>query len=90
MRRGIPKRIVSDNAQTFKAAAKAIELMLNHPKVKMYLLDLRVEWNFNPLVRGGLSERLIKSMERCLRKMIGQARMSYDEMQLPSWKWRQF
>ena len=29
---------------------------------------------------GGLFERLIKSMKRCLRKMIGQARLPCDEM----------
>lgn len=29
-RRGLPKRIVFDNAKTFKAAAKAIETMRNH------------------------------------------------------------
>ena len=45
-RRGVsPQRIVSDNARTFKAAAKAIESMMNHSDVKRYLLDLQVEWN---------------------------------------------
>ena len=66
-RRGIPKRIVSDNARTFKAAAKTIKLMLNHSDVKNYLLYLRVEWNFNLEKApwwGGLFERLIKSMNR--------------------------
>lgn len=29
---------------------------------------------------GGLFERLVKSTKRCLRKMIGQARLSFDEM----------
>ena len=46
-RRGVPQRIVFDNARTFKAAAKAIESMMNHSDVKRYLLDLQVEWNFN-------------------------------------------
>ena len=33
-RRGLPRKIVSDNAKTFKAAARAIELMLSQPDVK--------------------------------------------------------
>lgn len=46
-RRGLPRRIVSDNAETFKAATKAIEATLNHPDLKGHLLNLKVEWNFN-------------------------------------------
>ena len=82
-RRGLPRKIVSDNAKTFKAAARAIELMLSQPDVKEHLLDLKVEWNFNLEKApwwGGLFERLVKSTKRCLRKMIGQARLSFDEM----------
>ena len=77
-RRGLPRRIISDNAKTFKAAAKAIESMLNHPDVKDHLLNLKVEWNFNLEKApwwGGLFERLVKSTKRCLRKMLGQARL---------------
>ena len=33
-RRGLPKKIVSDNAKTFKATAKAIETMLNDEDLK--------------------------------------------------------
>ena len=82
-RRGFPKRMVSDNAKTFKAAAKAIQCMLEHPDVKNYLLNLSMEWTFNLEKApwwGGLFERLVKSTKRCLRKMIGQARLSFDEL----------
>ena len=82
-RRGLPKRIVSDNAKTFKAAAKAIETMLSHEDLKDHLMNLRIDWNFNLEKApwwGGLFERLIRSTKRCLRKMIGKARLSYDEM----------
>ena len=30
---------------------------------------------------GGLFERMVKSVKRCLRKMVGRASLSYDEMQ---------
>ena len=81
-RRGLPRRIISDNAKTFKVVAKVIESMLNHPDVKDHLLNLKVEWKFNLEKApwwGGLFERLVKSTKRCLRKMLGWARLSVDE-----------
>ena len=40
--RSLPK-IVSDNAKTFKAAAKAIEAILNHADLKDHLMNLRMD-----------------------------------------------
>ena len=57
--------------------------MLNDQDVKNYLSHVGVEWTFNLEKApwwGGIFERLIKSTKRCLRKLIGQARFSYDEM----------
>ena len=82
-RRGLPRRIISDNAKTFKAAARLIKTIFNHKEVKDYLSDVGVEWTFNLEKApwwGGLFERMVKSTKRCLRKMIGQAKFSYDEM----------
>ena len=82
-RKGVPKKIVSDNAKTFKAAAKATTTTLNHIDLKDHLMKLIIDWNFNLEKApwwGGLFERLIRSTKRCLRKMIGQARLSYEEM----------
>ena len=42
-----------------------------------------MEWSFNLEKApwwGGLFERLIRSVKRCLRKTVGQAKFSYDEM----------
>ena len=82
-RRGLPRRIVSDNAKTFKAASRLIKTIFNHKDVKDYLSHTGVEWTFNLEKApwwGGLFERMIKSTKRCLRKMIGQAKFSFDEM----------
>ena len=82
-RRGLPRRIVSDNAKTFKATTKAINSMLKNQDVQNYLSNIGVEWVFNLEKApwwGGIFERLIKSTKRCLRKLIGQAKFSYDEM----------
>ena len=65
-RRGLPSQMVSDNGKTFKAAAKAIQ---------------EVKWIFNvPKVPwwGGFFERLVGCTKRCLRKAIGQAKLSQD------------
>ena len=72
-RRGVPKKIISDNAKTFKAAAKAIATMLSHEDLKDHLTNLKIDWNFNLEKApwwGDLFERLIRSTKRCLRKMI--------------------
>ncbi len=72
-RRGTPTLIVSDNGKTFKAT----DLLQN------YLSSKRICWRFN-LERaawmGGFFERLISSMKRCLRKVLGNAKLTSDEL----------
>ena len=46
-RRGLPRRIVSDNAKTFKAAAKVIKVVVSNEEVQRFCADLGVEWVFN-------------------------------------------
>ncbi|MBA4719447.1 MAG: transposase family protein [Nitrosopumilus sp.] len=82
-RRGLPRRIVSDNAQTFKCAAKSITAMLSQQDVQQYLSGNKVQWVFNVEKApwwGGIFERMIKSTKRCLRKVIGRAKLHYDEL----------
>ena len=59
-RRGIPALVVSDIGQTFKDS-----------KVKAFLLQERITWNFN-VPRGswwrGFFEIIVKLVKRCLRK----------------------
>ena len=42
-RRGIPK-LVSDNAKTFKTAARVLSSVFELPEVQRYLLNLKVKW----------------------------------------------
>ena len=82
-RRGLPLRFLSDNAKTFKSAAKTLKAICDHPDTKNYLTMNGVEWSFNLEKApwwGGLFERMIKSTKRCLRKVVGRARFSYNEM----------
>jgi len=82
-RRGVPLRMISDNGKTFKSAAKSISTMLRDSVVQGHSAGKGVQWSFNLEKApwwGGLFERLIKSTKRCLKKTIGQARITYDEL----------
>ncbi|XP_011403021.1 PREDICTED: uncharacterized protein LOC105312234 [Amphimedon queenslandica] len=81
-RRGAPHKFISDNGKTFKATAKKIKKIMNHPEAIDYVYDPRTEWLFN-IERaswwGGVFEWMVKSVKRCLRKSMGQARLTLDE-----------
>ena len=82
-RRGLPRKFVSDNGKTFKAAAKTIEAVMRDQDVQQYLSGIGVEWSFN-IERAPwwvrVFERMVRSTKRCLKKMIGQAKLNYDEL----------
>ena len=67
-RRGMPQKMLSDNGKTFKAAAKAL------PDLKWIFNVPKAPW------WGGVFERLIRSTKRCLRKIVGRAKFSHDEL----------
>ena len=46
-RRGLPRKVISDNGKTFKAAAKMIESVMRHEDVQHYMYGVGVEWLFN-------------------------------------------
>ena len=78
-RRGVPKRMVSDNGKTFKGAAR----VLSRRGVMQLRSEARVEWNFNIEKApwwGGFFERLVRSIKRCLRKGVGQLKLQYEEI----------
>ena len=82
-RRGLPAQMLSDNGKSFKAAAKLIKKVVSSPQVQSYFDGIGVEWRFNvPKAPwwGGVFERLVRSTKRCLRKALGQAKLSYDEL----------
>jgi hypothetical protein len=82
-RRGISKKVVSDNGKTFISASSTLSDLAKDVIVQNHFDDLQIEWTFN-LERapwwGGLFERLIKSTKRCLKKILGKASVSYDEL----------
>ena len=82
-RRGAPTLFISDNAKTFKATDKFLYRMSQDRLVKDFTDTHMIEWRFNldrSPWQGGMFERLIGCTKRCLRKVIGNARLSYDEL----------
>ena len=82
-RRGVPSLIVSDNAKTFKASAKVIKRLYDNEEVRAHLESNRIDWKFI-LERapwwGGFYERMIGTAKRCLRKVLGNAKLNADEL----------
>ena len=82
-RRGTPRLIISDNAKTFKSTCKVLYKLISEEQIANFLTTRRITWRFN-LERspwwGGLFERMVGSVKRCLRKVLGNAKLDQDEM----------
>ena len=75
----------------FKLTAKTIREIVNSGEVQEYFSCIGVEWLFN-IERApwwvGVSKRMVEMTMRCLRKMIGRAKLSFDELKLQLLKLR--
>ena len=83
-RRGRPSLEVSENGKTFKPAAREITRILKDPGVKQYFAAEHMKWSFNLEKApwwGGVFERLVRSVKRCLKKTISGAGLTYEELQ---------
>jgi hypothetical protein len=83
-RRGLPATLLSDNAKTFKAADKELRKIVRSPEVEQFLAEKRITWKFiveRALWWGGFWERLVRSVKRPLKKVIGKSSLSVDELQ---------
>ena len=82
-RHGLPRHVISDNAKTFKKAAKVFKGIMKRPGIDNHLGNARIKWTFNVERApwwGGFFERLIRSVKRCLKKVIGRARLTAEEL----------
>ena len=83
-RRGPPRIIYSDNGTNFRGAEQDVMKALkawNKEKIQGHFLQSKIHWHFNPPAvshQGGVWERLIRSLRRILRSMIGE-RLLDDE-----------
>ncbi len=82
-RRGLPRKFISDNGKTFKAASRFLKSVFKDDAVRDFLWEKGCDWTFNVAKApwwGGAFERMVKSTKRCLRKMVGQASLTHDEL----------
>ena len=82
-RRGTPTLTVSDKAKTLKATEEALNELFSHPEVVRELDRKKITRKFNlegaPWWRG-FFERMVGKVKACLRKVLGNARLSFDEL----------
>ena len=75
--------MLSDNATTFIAAADYLKNMSEDLRVRNYLHEVECKWQFIPARApwfGAMWERLIGLLKNCLKKVIGQALLSFEEL----------
>ena len=82
-RRGLPATLISDNATTFKSAAKEVKCIVRSQEVNQYLANNRTTWKF--IVErapwwGGFWKRMIRTVKSCLTKSIGKSTLTHDEL----------
>lgn len=80
--RGRPDIIYSDNGLNFVGADNAFK-RLNWDQIARYSAAKRIDWRFNPSTAawwGGWWEQLIGLLKVLLRKVLGKACLTYEDM----------
>ena len=82
-RRGVPHVIISDNAKTFKCAAKELNCFITNSSYQAHLADQRIRWFFylekSPWW-GGFIERMVGSVKVILRKVLYRSLLTFEEL----------
>ncbi|XP_074658631.1 uncharacterized protein LOC141911540 [Tubulanus polymorphus] len=81
-RRGMPRKMISDNAKTYRKTSTELAKFLSDPRLKEFALRNRIEWMFileKAPWWGGFYERLVKSAKRCLKKILRVTKLSIEE-----------
>ena len=83
--RGMPCKVYSDNALTFKRAEKEIleTVEANNLKIQEAAKKYHFEWHYSVEYHSagsGVWERMVKSVKVPLRKVLGNAMLTYNEL----------
>lgn len=79
---GRPNNIFTDNGTNFVGAANLLN-MVNWQKMEGQIDAKSISWTFNPPTAawwGGWWERLVRSVKDLLRRTLGNAKLTYDEL----------
>jgi len=82
-RRGIPSTMWSDNGTNFVGAAKELKELIRSPEVADHCTHQRINWKFIPEYAphfGGLWEAAVRSFKQHLRRVVGEVRLTYEEL----------
>lgn len=87
-RRGVPKKVMSDNHKSFRKVDREIRKLwsqIDFEKVKREALKMvePISWQFIPERApwmGGIWERMVRSVKVALRSCLGQALVTKDEL----------
>jgi len=87
-RRGIPQVLYSDCGTNFTGAAAKLRKLFTassreSQRIGRALAEEHIKWKFNPPAAphfGGLWEAAVKSVKHHLRRVIGDATLTYEEM----------
>ena len=70
---GVPETILSDNSTQFSSK-----------ETQSFISSYGLKWHFNPPLSpwwGGIFERMVKSVKRCLKKILLGARITFEELE---------
>ena len=82
-RRGRPVSITTDNAKTFKRANNELGWLLKNKRTQDFSANQGITWKFileKAPWWGGYYERMVQLVKRSLRKVLGKAQLSYEEL----------
>ena len=80
-------KIVSDNGLSFVKAAKELKIIFDHarsPSVQQHLANSEITWEFvtaRAPWQGGWWERMVQTVKRPLRKILGRNVLSFRELE---------
>ncbi|XP_064470382.1 uncharacterized protein LOC135385136 [Ornithodoros turicata] len=84
-RRGLPRKVYSDNFLTFKKAAREIPALLANQfqAVREYATQARITWEFiaeRAAWWGGFWERMVRSVKDALRRTLGRSQLDFQQL----------
>ena len=82
-RRSLPSKVISDNASTFIVAKNELSNIFKDSNVKTFMAQNRVDWKFIPKRApnfGGFYERLVGLTKTALKKTLGRALVTMEEL----------